>query len=199
MKARASLEPVHEETLENCPESLARQMTLRCPAAALIQVAPACDGTARHHRTAHPLVTTAHPPRHEALGTREWPASMAAVHCCTAARRPRSTLGLRWKSTMPFFSWYTSVNRGVAVTGDAVPGHGSTTVEPAVDVVGVVQEPLLEHLLVEAGAVEAGGLGNLDVPHERLAARGGEDAFGVGALVQRVGQRAADTVVLPLL
>ncbi len=41
IKARASLEPVHEETLENCPESLARQMTLRCPAAALIEVAPA--------------------------------------------------------------------------------------------------------------------------------------------------------------
>jgi hypothetical protein len=66
-------------------------------------------------------------------------------------------------------------------------------------VVGVVQEPLLEHLLVEAGAVEAGGLGNLDVPHERLVAQGGEDAFGVEALVQRLGQRAADTVVLPLL
>jgi xylan 1,4-beta-xylosidase len=41
IKARSSLEPVRDETLESCPESLARQITLRCPAAALIEVAPA--------------------------------------------------------------------------------------------------------------------------------------------------------------
>ena len=50
--------------------------------------------------------------------------------------------------------------------------------------VGVVQEALLEHLLVQPRAVEAGGHAELDVVDQRLVARRGQDAVGVVALVE---------------
>ena len=39
IRNRASLEMVREETLDVCPGSLRREVTLRCPAAVLIEIA----------------------------------------------------------------------------------------------------------------------------------------------------------------
>ena len=50
--------------------------------------------------------------------------------------------------------------------------------------VGVVQEALLEHLLVQAGAVEAGRQAELDVAPQRLVGGRGQDAVGIEALVE---------------
>lgn len=48
----------------------------------------------------------------------------------------------------------------------------------------MVEVALLEHLLVQARAVEPGGQPEFDVPHQGLVARGGHQALGPVALVQ---------------
>ena len=50
--------------------------------------------------------------------------------------------------------------------------------------VTMVEEAFLEDLLVEPGAVEAGGQGQVDVPDEVSIGGGGVQAVGVEALIQ---------------
>ena len=72
-----------------------------------------------------------------------------------------------------------------APVGELAPDHVS-------QLVGPIEEPRLENLLVQPGPVEAHGLRELDVVAQRLVARRGPDAFRIEALIedQSVGTRA---------
>ena len=50
--------------------------------------------------------------------------------------------------------------------------------------VGVIEDPLFKHLLVQPGAVEAGHQAQLDVFHQRLFRRGSQDAVAVISLIE---------------
>ncbi len=74
-----------------------------------------------------------------------------------------------------------------------VLGHGAKTAaapirelapDQVAQAVGMVQEALLEHFLVQPGAVETGFQAELDIVDQRLLAGGGQDAVGVKSLVE---------------
>ena len=74
----------------------------------------------------------------------------------------------------------------LAVDGAFEPAAPVAELAPhqVAELVGVVQEALLEHLLVEARAVEACRHAQLDVAAQRRVRRRGHDAFRVVALIQ---------------
>ena len=86
-----------------------------------------------------------------------------------------------------FFPLGEEVARTQLAVGVGAPAGGFGPGEVA-KAVGPVVEAFLEHLLVQAGAVEAHGQRALDVGLEGGVARGGPDAVGVETLVQDQAQ-----------
>ena len=73
----------------------------------------------------------------------------------------------------------------VAIRPEAVAAPiGELAPHQVAQPIGVIEEALLEHLLMQPRAVEAGGHAQLDVAAQRLVGRRGQDAVGVIALIE---------------